>query len=367
MKCDGQNGAEGLLRGMLSRRRFLAGVGVTLAAPQILLGKDQVPRMLDHILLGVRDLDAGIAFVEQKTGLRAAIGGVHPGRGTRNALLSLGERCYLEIIARDPEQAGTPDPYGLAKLDEPRLVTWAAHPGNIEEFARKLQEAGIAFDGPSPGSRKRPDGRVLEWKTVVLKENRGGLLPFFIEWSAGSLHPSVDAPQGCRLERFEAAAPDRDGLARTFKKLSLDVATVRGERTELGATIAGPGGEFAVTSFSSLQAAPEIKPASSPLAEGIIYVPGQAGIKAPECVYCPAPSYSEEARNKHLQGKVVLELIVLPNGRVTSVRVVRGVGMGLDEKAVEAVRKWRFKPMIGPQGQPVAVEFDVQVAFRLGP
>src|SRR5215470_19727618 len=162
----------------ISRRFFLATTGAALVAPSITPAVNEVPSLLDHIILGCNDLDRGVAFVEEHTGVRAAFGGVHPGRGTRNALLSLGERRYLEIIAPDPEQSDIPDAYGLRRLGEPRLVTWAAHPGDIKALAARLAKAGIAAEGPTPGSRKRPDGRLLQWKTLNLKETEDGLLLF---------------------------------------------------------------------------------------------------------------------------------------------------------------------------------------------
>jgi hypothetical protein len=250
------------MRRTLSRRLFLrtsAGIFATGAAgPGSLFSaqEERAPVLLDHILLGCSDLDRGIDFVEKHSGVRAAFGGVHPGRGTRNALLSLGERTrlernprrYLEIIAPDPQQSGAPDHYGLLKLTEPRLVGWAAHPGDLNQFAIRLRHADIAFDGPHPGSRKRPDGRLLQWKTLNLEDDRGGLLPFFIEWSADSSHPSVDAPRGCHLARFELLTPDPEKLRSAEAAMGLGVEITKSERAHLRATISCAGVALVLTS-----------------------------------------------------------------------------------------------------------------------
>jgi hypothetical protein len=234
----------------VSRRMFLMVTGGALVAPATSFAASEVPALLDHMILGCNDLDRGIAFVEDRTGVRAAFGGVHPGRGTRNALLSLGQRRYLEIMAPDPDQPDTKNPLALhlRKLSEPQIVGWAVHPGDLGAFAKKLRDAGVACEGPSPGSRKRPDGRFLQWQTVTLKDNPSWLLPFFIEWSADSLHPSADAPAGCRLIRFEAVTSEPDKLAKTAALLLLDVPIIKGEKSQLRATIAGPRGELSAVS-----------------------------------------------------------------------------------------------------------------------
>jgi Glyoxalase-like domain len=238
---------------MISRRRFLALTGCAMLAPRIAWSKEEVPALLDHILLGCNDLDHGIAFVEEHAGVRAALGGVHPGRGTRNALLSLGERRYLEIIAPDPKQSdiqtwAVQQLTGLKKLTAPRLIGWAAHPGDIEALARKLRDAGVAFQEPWPGSRSRPDGRVLNWKSLSLANDRHGLLPFFIEWDANSVHPSADAPAGCYLERFAVADPDPAELSKTFQCLGMDVPVERSAKAQLRARITGHKGKFELSS-----------------------------------------------------------------------------------------------------------------------
>jgi len=98
------------------------------------------------------------------------------------------------------------------------------------------------------------------------------------------------------------------------------------------------------------------------IGDGLYRVGG--GVSAPRTIYAPDPEYSDEARKSKFQGTVVLWLIVGPDGRPRDMRIVRSVGMGLDEKALEAVRTWRFDPA-RKDGLPVAVQINVEVSFRL--
>ena len=94
-----------------------------------------------------------------------------------------------------------------------------------------------------------------------------------------------------------------------------------------------------------------------------IYTPGK-GVTAPHALYDPDPEYSDEARKAKYQGNVVLSVIVDATGHVRDLHVSRSLGMGLDEKAIEAVQKWKFAPGM-KDGHPVAVQVSVEVNFRL--
>lgn len=96
--------------------------------------------------------------------------------------------------------------------------------------------------------------------------------------------------------------------------------------------------------------------------EGIYRVGGS--VSPPRAIYSPGPEYSEKARAAGYQGTCVLWLVVDTEGRPHDIRVARSLGMGLDEKAIEAVRQWRFKPAM-KDGLPVAVQINVEVSFRL--
>lgn len=95
---------------------------------------------------------------------------------------------------------------------------------------------------------------------------------------------------------------------------------------------------------------------------GVFRVGG--GVSAPRALDTPDPEYSEEARKAKYQGTVVLWLIVDPDGKPRDIKVARALGMGLDQKAIEAVRRWKFEPAM-KDGKPVAVQINVEVNFRL--
>jgi periplasmic protein TonB len=96
---------------------------------------------------------------------------------------------------------------------------------------------------------------------------------------------------------------------------------------------------------------------------GGVYKVG-GGISAPQALSTPDPEYTEEARNAKTQGTCVLWLIVDQQGHPRDIKVVRGLGNGLDAKAIEAVKQWRFQPAV-KDGQPVNVQISVEVAFHL--
>jgi hypothetical protein len=233
----------------VSRRAFNLAATSLVVAPRLAWpAADSVPQSLDHIILGCNDLDAGVEYVHRHTGVRAAAGGVHPGAGTKNALLSLGALRYLEIIAPDPLQPASTDPRHVANLKNPALVGWAIHRRDVRNFATILQGDGIECVGPKPGSRARPDGTTLTWTSLTLKDDKNGVLPFFIEWDSESLHPSVDAPAGCRVTDLWITAADPLGLRALSAKLQLDVRIRPSHELRLAATIVGPKGSLQLLS-----------------------------------------------------------------------------------------------------------------------
>ena len=125
----------------------------------------------------------------------------------------------------------------------------------------------------------------------------------------------------------------------------------------------GPGGPGGIGSGCCDGIGPSAGPGVGPGPPGI-YPPGKMGVTVPQVIFNPEPSFSDEARKAKAQGIVLLLLVVGKDGHTYDIRVRQSLGMGLDEKAIEAVNRWRFRPAT-LNGQPVATQIAVQVDFHL--
>jgi len=121
---------------------------------------------LDHLVYGVASLEAGAGSLAGSFGIRATAGGKHLGRGTHNALISLGDVSYLELIAPDPEQElpALGLPFGLERLGEPRLVGWAFGTEHIDELVERARARRYDPGAIESMERVRPDGIRLRWR-----------------------------------------------------------------------------------------------------------------------------------------------------------------------------------------------------------
>jgi len=197
----------------------------------------------DHILLGAPDLEVGIRWVEERTGVRAKFGGNHPGRGTRNALLALGAGHYLEIIAPDPAQATAPDERGLKELSSPRIIQWAIHSEDLAAAKSAAAAAGIKTIGPEPGSRRRPDGKTLRWQVLGIEQTTP-LVPFFIRWEPDSPHPSSDAPQLGTAQSLSFETPQPGELRRILHATGITADIRQSKSPRIVLRVHTPRGEI---------------------------------------------------------------------------------------------------------------------------
>jgi hypothetical protein len=198
--------------------------------------------MVDHLVYGVPDLEAGIADLERRLGVRAAAGGRHPGRGTHNALLGLGDGSYLEVIAPDPgqETPAGPRSFGLDGLDGPRLVAWAVRVTAIDDAVERARRAGYDPGEVLGRSRSQPDGVLLRWRLTEHPPGGPGFpVPFLIDW-LDTPHPAESAPPGVTLVSLSAVHPDPAAVQQALASLGVAIPVRRGPAPALIAELDTP-------------------------------------------------------------------------------------------------------------------------------
>lgn len=194
---------------------------------------------LDHLVYATPDLDATIADLEASLGVRAAYGGRHPGRGTRNALIALSELSYLEIVGPDETQVDVARPrwLGVDALTNARLVTWAAKGANIETLVENAARNGVALGRVASGSRQTTDGAELRWQlTDPAAMLEGGVIPFVIDWGT-TVHPASTAPRGPALLSLRAEHPDPPRVEQAMSVLGIELPVTQASQPRLVARL----------------------------------------------------------------------------------------------------------------------------------
>jgi hypothetical protein len=201
------------------------------------------PVPIGQVILGTRDLDAAAATLRAE-GFTVLDGGVHPGLGTANRIVPLGN-AYLEVLGVVDAVEARAQEYGRALLRETergdRFVRWSIRTEQIEVDAARVGTA------PEHRSRRRPDGSLLEWQAAGLDAALAEpWLPFFMQWRAGDFPGStpVQHPLGrCSLAWIEISTPDPPRLAPYTADRELPLRVVDGEPGIHAAAIATPAGE----------------------------------------------------------------------------------------------------------------------------
>lgn len=214
---------------------------------------------IDHFVWAVPDLEPGCAEIERLFGTAPVRGGSHPGLGTCNALLSLGENLYLEIMAPEAPQPGSVGER-LAKLDAPGLATWVIRSNDLAALA----EAAAGDDveavalGPVPTRRLTPQGDELSWELLFLTQHKhGGLVPFAIDWQ-DTQHPSTTSTVGGSLEQFEIRSADAEPLDALLGGLGIGQTAQTSDETALVAQFRTPAGLVELQSTSQTLAVLEM-------------------------------------------------------------------------------------------------------------
>jgi len=207
-----------------------------------------LPEGVDHILYGTPRLEQGMREIEEMLGVKPIRGGRHPDFGTHNALLSLGKTTYLEIIAPDPDLTQPPRGtlFDLDQLEQSRLITWVLRSELIEELIEKAEEGGLNLGELTSGSRRKPDGTELTWRsTDPYQMPLDGTVPFLISWGL-TPHPASGSPKAGKLVGLRVEHPDPPSVRKALDVLRVDMLVREGPRMALVATVQTDDGEVEV-------------------------------------------------------------------------------------------------------------------------
>lgn len=198
---------------------------------------------IDHIMVGTSDLERAIAEITRITGVKPTFGGVHPGKGTQNALISIGPHTYLELFAPNPDEpSASEDVAALRSLTKLTPLGWAVSSDDMAWLRKRAALGGLPLSAPEAGSRRLPNGDVLHWSTFGYVTFDDPLAPFFIHWDDIRLHPSRTSPGGCKLQALTLRDPEAAKLRKAVRPLRVAAQVMNAQKRQMVITLRCPKG-----------------------------------------------------------------------------------------------------------------------------
>ena len=236
------------------RKTNLFAIAVSISLPLFAQGQSAAPRAdhyVDHVVLGINDLERGMDAVARMTGVKPRFDGNDPRLGTHSAVIALGEDSFLEIMAPDPKA----DPAAivaetrpvfldrLAALEELTPFQWAIGTGNLDLSLRLARRAGNRPSNIMDGSRKLKWGRELDWNYGLVWRPVSAITPLFVQWKSDTKPPQTRARGNCQLTALKIQSRNYKAVHALIAATQVDAVPEGAEEDALTFTLSCGGKE----------------------------------------------------------------------------------------------------------------------------
>jgi len=204
-------------------------------------------RHIDHIVYAVQNLEEACDYLESTLEVKPIFGGYHKTKGTKNALLNLGDNCYLEILAVDKANDSITGSrwMGVDLIKETRITRWAINSNSLVDDQQKLREYNENMGEIFGGSRETPNGGLLQWEMILpLALPTIELAPFMVNWSQSSIHPTEALANECSLIGIDFYQTKAESTEKLFTDLGINTQIHQSTESKIVIQIKTPSGKI---------------------------------------------------------------------------------------------------------------------------
>ncbi len=202
-------------------------------------------RAIDHIVYTVPNLEEAKDQFQQQRGVRPTFGGYQATQGTKNAIVNLGDACYLEFLTIDEENHDVPPPHwmGVDLIATPKITRWSLKSSDLKNDSEVLRNYNDSMGVVKGGQREMTNGKLLTWEmSMPLAEPEVEIIPFLTDWQHSDTHPSEQLPEQCHLLRIGATHPNPESLYAVLNYFYPELVITQADRTSLSIDIQTPNG-----------------------------------------------------------------------------------------------------------------------------